>query len=257
MPNALPGLRGTTIQALYPVTRIVCCYTGISVFSNASEQRWVEQPPLYKFILPMQNLTATDKANYLTWFNAVKGQFATDVTLTLGSNTWSNLGLMSDSLEFTGTMPGRFDQNIQLRSIQSAASDYTPPTLGSSYPTFSWGSVAQSPVVQTSSYMTSVNEQASGPRYGYSWFGQSLPNFPTTYLRSWKITYTTLSDTDLATLENFFLASQGRYGSFSFQDPVDGQTYDHVRMGQDELPIKYLMPNVSMTSVTLVQTNGS
>jgi hypothetical protein len=257
MSNPIPGLRGTSQQALYPFTRIVSCNTLVTTFMNGSEQRFVSQVPLTHFVLPMSFLSDTDRTNYLSWISGVKGQFAQNITLTLGTTTYSNLTWMDDSLDLTSKMSsGYYDQQIVLRQVQNGS--YTVPSgTFTSYPTFSWGGSVQLPFEQLSNYMTGVVDQPSGPRYAYSWYGAGLTNFPTGFLRTWKLSYPLLSDADVATLENFFRGCQGRYLSFSFTDPVDSTTYTHVRFNQDDLQIKYLTKNQSTTEVTLLQTFGS
>lgn len=256
MSNPLPGLRGTSQQALYTFSRITSCSTTINQFFNGSEQRFVNRIPYYNFILPMNTLNATDKASWLALHNAAKGQFEQNLELTLGSTTYSNLALMSDDIVQTNNRPLLYDQEIHLRQTIPASAG-GPPTVGTSFPTFSWGGVAQMPLTQVSSFLTNVNEQASGPRYAFAYYAGGLSNFPSTYLRSWRISYSILSDADLATLETFFLGMQGRYGSFSFTDPLDSTTYNHVRFDQDDLQITYQTKNINSVEVTLRETFNS
>src|SRR5579871_4844684 len=100
MANPLPGLRGTSEQALYPFSRIVSFDTKITTWMNGSEQRWVSRPPLTNFVLPMTVLSAADKSSYVTLFSTAKGQFAQNITLTLGTTTWEHLTMMSDHMAF-------------------------------------------------------------------------------------------------------------------------------------------------------------
>ena len=46
-----------------------------------------------------------------------------------------------------------------------------------------------------------------------------------------------LDEGELAAIEEFFLASQGAFGSFSFTDPWDGQVHDNCSVATDELAL--------------------
>lgn len=256
MSTPLPGLRGTSQQALYPFTRIVSCSTTVNTFFNGSEQRWANRVPLYNFILPMNVLNATDKSSWLTLHAEAKGEFEQNLTLTLGSTTYSNLALMSDDIVQTNSRTILFDQEIHLRQTLTPAS-YTPPSVGTSFPTFSWGGVAEMPYSQVSSFLTNMTDQPSGPRYAIALYNGGWTNFPSTYLRSWRITFPLLEQTDMNTLENFFLGVQGRLTSFSFTDPLDSTTYNNCRFDQDELQIQYLTLNQFSTEITIKQTYNS
>lgn len=241
--------------------RSVQCLTNVAQFQDAKEQRSVARPPLYTFALQMNLLNATDRAAWLAYFVANLGRAHTDLQITLGSTLYSNLTLMSDSLNLSQRTNLFYDQQIVLRQVTPANfSSYTPPTVGSSYPSFNFGygsssAVAELPYAQSFNLLTSVGDSAYGPRYVFSWYKASLAGFPTTYLPSWKISYPLLTDTDLATLETYFLGQQGMYGTFSFTDPVDNVTYPNVRFNSDELSIRYLTVNQNSTEVSLIQTN--
>jgi len=256
MSNPLPSLRGTSQQALYPFTRIISCATGVNTMFNGSERRWVERCPLYNFILPMSVLTATDKASWLSFHVENKGMYNQNCTLTLGSTTYSNLAMMSDDISQTNNHSILYDQEIHLRQTLTPAS-YTPPSVGTSFPTFSWGGVAEMPLTQVSSFLTNVAEQPSGPRYALAYYDGGWTNFPTSYLRSWRISYPLLTDTDQTTLVNFFLGMQGRYNTFTFTDPLDNTAYTHCRFDMDELQIHYQTKNQSSTEITIRQTYNS
>lgn len=261
MANPLPGLRGTgfsgypPIQALYPITYVLSTDTNVSIFTDASEQRWVRRAPLAHFVLPMSSIDESDKAAWLTHFSTALGQASQTLSLTIGSNTYENLTLLSDDLAVTTNSPLYYHQQITLRQVQNPT--FTAPTSGSAFPTLSSGCVAQFPFEQTSSFLTSVVDQPTGPRYVYAWYGAGHSGLPTGYLRAWKLEYPLLSDADMLTLQTFFTNQQGRYVSFDFTDPLDNTTYHHVRFDQDDLEIQYLAPNNNSTTLLLRQTNGS
>ena len=53
----------------------------------------------------------------------------------------------------------------------------------------------------------------------------------------WDIQLSELDEGELAAIEEFFLARQGAFGSFSFTDPWDGHVYDNCSVGADELTL--------------------
>lgn len=259
MANPLPYLRNTSgtlnAQVLYPFTRSVRFTTTVNKFMNASEQRWPNTPPFYDFLLPMTRLNSTDKGNWLTFFNAVQGRFEENLSITLGATTFGSLTLISDDLTVNNPSSLTFDQTLRLRQVNGYP--WTPVSAGTTFPTFSFGAVAEQPFVQISTFLTSVNDNPYGPRYVYPWYGSGLTNFPTGYLRSWKISFGLMNATDIAALEAFFYSVQGMAYSFTFTDPLTGTPLNHVRFDQDSLEIRYLTTTQFSTSIDLLQTNGS
>lgn len=256
MANPLPTLRGSSQQALFPFTRTVSFLTRVNKFQNGTEQRWPSRAPLYSFELRMSALLAADQSGWLSFFNTQKGRLNQDLTLTLGSTTYSHLALQSDGLQQQTSSPKLYDQVVSLRQTQNAS--WTPPSMpASSYPTLSAGVVCEYPFTESSEFFSSVQDSEIGQRYVYAWYAAGLTGFPSNYQRTWKLEYPVLSDADLATLETFFMTQQGRYSSFSFTDPVDTLTYTHVRFDSDQFQIRYQDYNRSSVTVLLRQTNNS
>jgi hypothetical protein len=56
-------------------------------------------------------------------------------------------------------------------------------------------------------------------------------------LRRWEILLDRLDDAEMAALEAFFLANQGRYGNFAFTDPWDGLEYPNCSLDEDTLEL--------------------
>jgi len=53
----------------------------------------------------------------------------------------------------------------------------------------------------------------------------------------WDIQLNQLDEGELAAIEEFFVANQGAFGSFSFTDPWDGKVYDNCSMAADGLAL--------------------
>jgi hypothetical protein len=256
MASALPGIFGTTIQAQYPITRIVSFETRVNTFMTGAEQRWPNRGQLTNFVMPFKSLGISDRTNYLTFLSTVMGMQGQDLSVTLGANTWGNLTLLSDSFAFTQEHVSRqYNLSFNMRQVQN--SGWSPASAPTAYPTFSTGAVAMTPMTDSTGFLTNVVEGYAGTRYGFGYYGTSLTNFPTGPLKAWKITYPVLPDADVSTLETFFVGCMGKYISFTFTDPSDSTTYDNVRFDQDELHITYAEPNHTQIEVSLIQTNGS
>lgn len=237
MPLNLPILRNTTgtlnAQVLYPFVRVASCLTTVTQFQNAAEQRSVERPPLYGFQIPMSSLLAADKRAWLNFHVSAVGRQHTDLALSLGGTTYSNLTLLSDLLDVIQKDAVVYDQTASLRQVAAVNfSTYTPPTPGAFYPNLKFGLASPSqfsselPFRQSSNFLTSVGDSPYGPRYTFSWYnpGSPLAGFPSTYLRSWVLSYPLLTDVDMATIETQFLGCQGRYKLFNFTDPTSVAT---------------------------------
>lgn len=69
-------------------------------------------------------------------------------------------------------------------------------------------------------------------------------------LREWLIRLDLLDDDEVAKLEAFFLALNGRFGSFSFRDPADDAVYPNCSLKQDALAIRW--SGEARASMTLV-----
>ena len=69
----------------------------------------------------------------------------------------------------------------------------------------------------------------------------------------WEIQLSHLDEGELAAIEEFFLASQGAFGSFSFTDPWDGKVYDNCSMGADDLALLTVSEMRGSTKLTVVR----
>jgi hypothetical protein len=87
-------------------------------------------------------------------------------------------------------------------------------------------------------------DMASGPRFSYSY--RVNPK------HRWTLTYSSLTDADLGTIETFFNSMHGRYGSFEFTD-TEGTTYSSCRFDQDSLDVNYIGPNQSSVQLIVVE----
>ena len=69
----------------------------------------------------------------------------------------------------------------------------------------------------------------------------------------WDIQLSELDESELAAVEEFFLASQGAFGSFTFTDPWDGQVYDNCSVAADDLALATVAEMRGSTKLTIVR----
>ena len=69
----------------------------------------------------------------------------------------------------------------------------------------------------------------------------------------WEIQLSQLDEGELAAIEEFFLARQGAFGSFTFTDPWDGQVYDNCSVAGDGLALVTEAEMRGSTRLTVVR----
>jgi hypothetical protein len=82
------------------------------------------------------------------------------------------------------------------------------------FPPLKTGAYAQYPSDRTRQFSTSAYRFVDGSEQRFPEYGEPL--------RHWTIRLDLLDESELATLEQFFVNQGGRVGTFSFTDPFDG-----------------------------------
>jgi hypothetical protein len=113
------------------------------------------------------------------------------------------------------------------------------------FPTFTGGVRTQLPASYLSRFLVDRNDQATGKRYAY--YRKS------TSLLGWELSFPVITDSELATLEAFFVARKGRLETFTLTDPYDETVYTDCRFGMDALQVEHLGPNHHKVKVVIVQ----
>ena len=256
MPQTLPTIRSGR-QALYPVIRRNEFSTTITKFQDATEQRWLNRPPLYRFDLVYTGISKTDALALETFFNSVKGQFDsildTDFEFTLGATLYQNLALLEDVFPIRETRQGRYDCGFRFR--QTKKQGQITPSGSGSFPALASGVTTQIPYERHRRFKTTMVDQDSGPRYAWAWYGAALSGFPTTSLRAWMVGGPAVEDADANTLEAFFAFHGGRYGTFSFTDPDTTIVHSKVRFGEDIFERRFVGPNQNALAIRLEEFN--
>ncbi len=93
------------------------------------------------------------------------------------------------------------------------------------FPPLKTGAVVQYPAKRTLQFHTDIIRFLDGTE-------QRFRDNPA-ILHEWTIQLDLLDEAELATLDQFFVTNQGRFGSFSFTDPWDGTVYPNCRLKND------------------------
>ncbi|MBZ5724877.1 MAG: DUF2460 domain-containing protein [Acidobacteriia bacterium] len=75
-------------------------------------------------------------------------------------------------------------------------------------------------------------------------------------LHQWEIRLEELDESEMAAIEEFFAANQGRLGSFAFTDPWDGHAYANCSLASDELTLRALAEMRGKTSLIVSENRG-
>ncbi len=100
----------------------------------------------------------------------------------------------------------------------------------SAFPKLKTGAVAQYPVGKVRSHATDVFRFLDGKEQRCRQVGASQ--------RRWVVELELLDDTELAEVGDFFQSQQGRFGSFTFEDPWDGTVHTDCSFEDDELELE-------------------
>jgi len=94
------------------------------------------------------------------------------------------------------------------------------------FPVLKTSAVAQYPAGQTISFRNQVLRFVDGREQRYP--DSAGP------LHGWRIQLSQLDEREMAAINEFFSANQGRAGTFVFTDPWDGMEYENCSLGSDE-----------------------
>lgn len=112
-----------------------------------------------------------------------------------------------------------------------------------SFPTLKTGAVAQYPSDRTRRFSTQVLRFMDGGEQRFAEFG--IP------LKRWLIRLELLDETELTSIEDFFVEQDGRAGTFKFTDPWDGTVHVNCSFEGDAVTADYRGRNNGATSVVV------
>jgi hypothetical protein len=100
----------------------------------------------------------------------------------------------------------------------------------STFPRLKTGAVAQYPAGRTATYATETYRFVDGAQQKFRRRRGAATR--------WVIRLDLLDDTEMAKICQFYQSQQGRFGTFSFEDPWDGSVHPNCSFEADELSIE-------------------
>ena len=100
------------------------------------------------------------------------------------------------------------------------------------FPKLKTGAVAQYPAGRALVHATEVLRFLDGTEQRYRTRAAAG--------RRWTIHLKLLDETEVARLQEFFITEQGRFGSFSFEDPWDGSVHADCSLEDDNFEVELL-----------------
>lgn len=120
--------------------------------------------------------------------------------------------------------------------------------MATPFPTLRTNAVAQYPATKSLHVQNQVLRFLDGAAQRYR--DSSGP------LRQWEIRLDQLDEGEMAAIEQFFTDNQGRFGSFTFTDPWDGQAHPDCSFASDELGLVSLAEMKSRTAFKVIENRG-
>lgn len=113
------------------------------------------------------------------------------------------------------------------------------------FPKLKTDAVAQYPLTITLAFQNQTLTFLDGTQQRYRDSGAARAR--------WEIRLSDLDEGELAALEEFFLANQGVFGSFSFTDPQDGHVYEDCSLETDGMQAESMAEMRGQTALTVKQ----
>lgn len=113
------------------------------------------------------------------------------------------------------------------------------------FPKLKTNAIVQYPVTRREQFQNQTVRFVDGSQQRYRDSG--------TMRLEWDIQLSLLDEGELGAIEEFFLARQGSFGTFSFTDPWDGRVYDNCSVAADELALQTVAEMRGSTKLTVVR----
>jgi phage-related protein len=117
-----------------------------------------------------------------------------------------------------------------------------------SFPTLKTSAVAQYPASKAVMFQNQVVRFVDGTEQRYRDCAGPL--------HQWVIRLSEIDETEVAALEQFLESNQGSFGSFSFTDPWDNQTYANCSFADDAMDLTSVEEMRGCTSITVRENRG-
>jgi hypothetical protein len=116
------------------------------------------------------------------------------------------------------------------------------------FPTLKTGAAIQYPAAKSTQYSSFVVRFLDGSDQRYRQY--------TPALRRWTIKLDLLDEAELSAIQQFFMAQEGRFGTFSFTDPWTGSVFANCSLEQDSLDYEVSGETRGTASLVVVENRG-
>lgn len=268
MALTLPGISGgqvTIRPAMYPMTQSNAFATSVVTFMNGQRQVWANRTMLQGWQLEYTQLADSDRVAMDAFLVSTLGGAATWTFARGGPNNVSvpYCQFIEDSFTWTKTSMvniGSWDGSIRFQQVANGGAGATnaPALNPTSFPLLgpAPGYVTGYPFVRVENYACIRQALPTGGTIITPLYGAGITGYPTRALYSWTLTFTVLSDADLAILQAHFFSAGGRYATFSFTDPTLAKTFTKVAYASDTFDVKYQMKGISSVTIQLEEVFG-
>jgi phage-related protein len=113
------------------------------------------------------------------------------------------------------------------------------------FPQLKTGAVAQYPITRYGQYRNQTIRFIDGTEQRFREGVKAK--------QSWVIELNGLDESEIAAIEEFFLSTQGSYGSFAFTDPWDGKVYEDCSLDLAELGTTTIAEMRGLTRIKVVR----
>lgn len=214
----------------HPVTRTIVCPARINLFENGKEQRHASTPAYYLISVTCEGMKAADAATLQAFFVDAKGQFETDIDITINGVTYDGCSFEQDELIFGIDDRSPELQSAELRLRQTIKQPGSGS--GSSFPALAGGVITQMPFRRGVGFSTEVSQVQDGRKYTRYNIASAR--------RSWELNYASMTESEATALENFFRVKHGPVVAFSFTDPQIGGTFANCRFVNQSLELRHV-----------------
>jgi len=268
---SFPLIRGGLGQVLFPSVRKIRFQTSLQVMANGQEQRAAGRGvPLFEFELNYNSLTLPERNQITSFFDTVIAQVSL-WNISFGAQLYDNLKFTQDNIAWTEKEPNLYNTTLNARQVANPGYPMpNPASIGQVFPSLSTQAMGKAFVQTQRPYgtdwrqLTTVNDNPTGWAYPYYWYGSNLGGansvsgnglFPPSARKRWRLQYI-LQDTDTVQLATFFIGMLGMWGQFNFFDPEDGTQHYPCRFESDVLELNHQGPNLTTTSVSIIECPG-
>ncbi len=222
----------------------------IQQFRSGAEQRYAISGLLNSFTIGLSDLSWSEVEDLRAFWILQKGAFdplwSIDVTdpNTTSVRPYLHMAFNGDEFSLSETKPSRY--SLSLEAVQTVGETVmVSPAVA--YPPLATGAKWQLPSTSAWKFKTDRNDLEAGKRVSYYAWPEPL--------RTWRLEYPLITDTELATITAFYLRQGGPVHAFAFVDPDLVETFGNCRFAAGGIQITRRRRDCNKLSLTVEQSH--